>query len=105
MGEHCVSQSMDCEGKRRLRILGAIAREPSGKVLVAKLPDHVVVAACGETREIAFRPVFAGRLVRRMGPRRAPLYPCRARRGAVGGHDYHRRILAWLLGGFFCWAQ
>ena len=51
-----MSQGMDCEGKRRLRIRSAIAGEPSGKVLVAKLPYYVVVAACGETREVAFRP-------------------------------------------------
>ena len=99
MGEHCVSQGMDCEGKPRLRIRGAIAGEPSGKVRAAKLPYYVVVAACGETGEVAFRPVFDGRRVHRMSPRRAPLYPCRARRGAVGGHDDHRRILARLLWG------
>jgi hypothetical protein len=66
MSEHCASQGIDCERKRRLRIRRAIAVEPSTKFLAAKLPYHVVVAACGETREVAFRPVFDGRLVCRM---------------------------------------
>ena len=57
-----MSQGIDREGKRRLRICGAIAGEPSGKVFVAKLPYYVAAAACGETREVAFRPVPDGRL-------------------------------------------
>jgi hypothetical protein len=66
MSEHLTPQGIDGHRKRCLRILCAVAGEPSGKFIVAKLPYHVVVAACGETREVAFRPVFDGRLVCRM---------------------------------------
>ena len=66
MSEHLDPQGIDCERKRRLRIRGAIAVQPGGKCVAAKLANHIVVATRGETRKVAFRPVFDGRLVCRM---------------------------------------
>ena len=46
-------QGIDCERKRRLWISGAIAIEPGGKFLAAKLSYHVVVAARGHVAHVA----------------------------------------------------
>ena len=49
MREHLQAQGVDRGGKRSLRIRSAVAVEPAGESLAAKLPYDVVVAACGET--------------------------------------------------------
>jgi hypothetical protein len=101
MREHLTPQRIDRGRKWCLRIRSAVAVEPGGECIATKLPYHVVMAACGETRKVALHPVFNGRLAATaamqahlaMEPNPLVSLPsAKLPRGSTGGPMARRRI-------------